>query len=341
MFGKHVGWMVSHLKFCRHVHQSWISPLRFCSIFPCHEIFILINGSWPWSTLYKNKGSKALPGSYRPISLLSNVSKVFGRLVKKQLLSFFSEHEVIPDEQFGFLPGRSTVWQLLQVLEEWQTALDNGRTVHALFLDAEKAFDKVDHGLLLAKMRSVGLGRDALMWMSSFLDGRRIRTVVDGAMLEFRPTLSGVPQGSALGPLLFLIYFADLPRTITSSSVLFADDTLLYDLNCDCFNAQPSATGACTVAADTSALSCWAKDWNATFNASKSTDMFITHRSHQADSPLMTMGSVAIPRSTCTRHLGLWVSENLSWKDHVKTIMGKVTPKLAVLRVFGISLTFP
>ena len=150
-----------------------------------------------------------------------------------------------------------------------------------------------------------------------------------------------MPQGSVLGPLLFLIYFADLPRTITSSSVLFADDTLLYDLNCDCFNAQPSATGACTVAADTSALSCWAKDWNATFNASKSTDMFITRRSHQADSPPPLMGSVAIPRSTCTRHLGLWVSENLSWKDHVKTIMGKVTPKLAVLRSLAYRLHFP
>ena len=89
-------------------------------------------------SIFKNKGNRASPGSYRPISLLSIVSKVFGRLVKKLLLSFCVEHKVIPDEQFGFLPGRSTIWQLLQILEEWQDALDSGRTVHALFLDVEK-----------------------------------------------------------------------------------------------------------------------------------------------------------------------------------------------------------
>ena len=122
-------------------------------------------------SIFKNKGNRASPGSYRPISLLSFVSKVFGRLVKKLLLSFCVEHKVIPDEQFGFLPGRSTIWQLLQILEEWQDALDRGRTVHALLIDVEKAFDRVDHGPLLAKLRSIGLNKSALMWISSYLDG--------------------------------------------------------------------------------------------------------------------------------------------------------------------------
>ena len=88
---------------------------------------------------------------------------MFGRLVKKLLLSFCVEHKVIPDEQFGFLPGRSTIWQLLQILEEWQDALDRGRTVHALLIDVEKAFDRVDQGPLLAKLRSIGLNKSALM----------------------------------------------------------------------------------------------------------------------------------------------------------------------------------
>ena len=122
-------------------------------------------------SIFKNKGNRASPGSYRPISLLSIVSKVFGQLVKKQLLLFSVGHKVIPDEQFGFLPGRSTIWQLLQILEEWQDVLDSGRTVHALLIDVEKAFDRVDQGLLLAKLRSIGLNKSALMWISSYLDG--------------------------------------------------------------------------------------------------------------------------------------------------------------------------
>ena len=250
--------------------------------------------------VYKNKGNKASPASYRPISLLSIVSKVFGRLVKRQLLSFFLGNHVIPDEQFGFLPGRSTLWHLLQVLEEWQQALDAGGTFHALFIDVAKAFDRVDHGLFLSKLHSVGLSQPALDGVSSYLASRCIRTTVDNRISGVRPISSGVPQGSVLGPLLFLIYFRDIPSAVSSSSAMFADDTLVYTVGCDCHENKPSAERACTVALDVSALSQWSKVWNTVFNAAKSNDMLISRqRSSSAVAPF-TLDGVDIPRLSVT-----------------------------------------
>ena len=129
---------------------------------------------------YKKKGCMSNL-SYRPISLLSCVSKVFSRLVKKQLLSFCMEKNVIPDCQFGYLPGRSTVWQLLPVIEEWQQALDDGHVVHALFLDISKAFNRVDHRLFLIKLGAVGSSQSAVNWVASYLHGLSIRATVDGS----------------------------------------------------------------------------------------------------------------------------------------------------------------
>ena len=131
-------------------------------------------------SVFKNNGKSSVPQSYRPIALLSCVSKVFESFVREQLLQFCLDSGAIPDEQFGFLPMRSTVWQLLAVLEEWEQALDEGRCVHAAFLDVSKAFDRVDHGLLLYKLRSIGIHGKRLEWFEDYLRGRRICTTVDG-----------------------------------------------------------------------------------------------------------------------------------------------------------------
>ena len=101
--------------------------------------------------VFKQKGDRSSPGSYRPVALLYSVSKVFETLVKDQVLSFCLANRVLPDSQFGFLPGRSTVWQLLSVLDDWHAARERGTSVHAAFLDPAKAFDRVDHQILIKK----------------------------------------------------------------------------------------------------------------------------------------------------------------------------------------------
>ena len=299
--------------------------------------------------LHKSKGDKCVPSSYRPISILSCASKVFGRLLKKQIISFCLDHDIIPDNQFGFMPGRSTVWQLLLVIETWQEALDAGHTVHALFLDVAKAFDRVDHDRLLLKLRAVGFGPAALNWVCSYLKGRVIRTIVNGSMSELKPISSGVPQGSVLGPLLFIIFFADLPAAVQSTPMMYADDTLLYDTDCQrCGDAsggstlsgQHSASCVCTVARDTANLSTWAQNSGTVFNPSKSVAMAISRSNRCAVGELSLNGEVILHQDS-TKHLGVVLTTKLSWSSHIEYLLRKVAPKVLLLKRMAFHLHLP
>ena len=128
------------------------------------------------------------------------------RLVHEQLLKFFVDNSLLPDEQYGFLRGRSTEWQLVSLLEDWHAALDRRQHVHAAYLDAAKAFDSVDHTILLTVLRDSGICGTALGWLQSYLSERHICTRVKGCLSPESSITSGVPQGSVLGPLLFLFF---------------------------------------------------------------------------------------------------------------------------------------
>ena len=147
---------------------------------------------------------------YRPIALLPNLSKVLESIIRKQLLQHCLKESCLPDCQFGFIPQRSTVWQLFSVMEDWSEIIDCGQAVHALFIDETKAFDRVDHGLLLLKLASIGVQKVELSWFASYLQGRSICTSVDNVYSLPLTISSGVPQGSVLDPLLFIIHFHDI-----------------------------------------------------------------------------------------------------------------------------------
>ena len=291
--------------------------LRECSIslaVPLSHIFNLSlqSGCFPQSwkqaivqPIYKRKGDRSCPQNYRPIALLPSLSKVFETFVHNQLLQYCLNQGCLPDEQYGFLPKRSTTWQLLTIVNEWHEALDRGEAVHTLFVDIAKAFDRVDHSLLLLKLASMGVCGDQLDWFESYLRGRSISTVVDGQLSSLLSISSGVPQGSVLGPLLFVIYFRDLPSCITSASCLFADDTLLY--------ATSPANSFCSlIQEDCERLDLWADTWNTAFNAKKSTHMVIsTRRSNPPCDPVSLQGLV-VPLEKSTKHLGVLLSPHLS-----------------------------
>ncbi|CAB4034758.1 Hypothetical predicted protein, partial [Paramuricea clavata] len=165
--------------------------------------------------------------NYRPISLLSIVSKVFERCVYNRLIEHVSIN--IHQLQFGFLRGKSAAAQLLQVLQEIGEMLDKRVQIDLVYLDVAKAFDRVDYRLMLNKLKNFGISGTLLNWFEDYLSNRNQRVTVLGKTSHSLPVLSGVPQGSILGPLLFRLYVNDLPQATSSSSIaIYADDTKCY-----------------------------------------------------------------------------------------------------------------
>ena len=200
-----------------------------CALFNKSLSLGTLPSAWKLSNVIPiHKGGATKEASnYRPISLLSVESKVLERCVYDKIIDHISNQ--LHRLQFGFLKGKSTVSQLLQVLHIIGQMLDNRVQCDAVYLDFAKALGKVDHHLLLSKLRKFGISGKLHLWFKGYLSDRYQRMTVLGESSEVLPVQSGVPQGSILGPLLFLVFVNDLPNEATSSSVaLFADDTKCY-----------------------------------------------------------------------------------------------------------------
>ena len=193
-------------------------------------------------TAIHKKGSKIVAGNYRPVSLTSVVCKVLETLIRDALVNYFQKNNLFSSRQFGFISGRSTVLQLLRVLDEWTTALDEGHCVDVVYCDFMKAFDKVSHTRVIDKLQYYGIRNPVLGWIKSFLRNRHQRVIINGETSDWKEVLSGVPQGSVLGPILFVIYINTLPEVATDSQIyLFADDTKIFKtikINEDCEKLQ-------------------------------------------------------------------------------------------------------
>ena len=174
------------------------------------------------------KGSKSDPANYRPVSLTSHVIKIFERIIRNNMVNYLEENYLLSNKQHGFRKGRSCLTQLLSHYDTILRNLNSGDETDVIYLDFSKAFDKVDHGLLLKKLKHYGVGGKLLEWIREFLVNRKQIVTVNGVHSEPADVLSGVPQGTVLGPLLFLLYINDLEKVVSTSVVAsFADDTRL------------------------------------------------------------------------------------------------------------------
>ena len=153
--------------------------------------------------------------NYRPISVISIIAKVFERIVYDQLYSFLANEEIITNQQSGFRSLHSTVTALLEATDSWALDIDRGNVNAVVFLDLKKAFDTVDHDVLLGKLSLYGIQESAYDWFESYLNNRTQKCVVNGSLSKVCSLGCGVPQGTILGPLLFLIYINDLPNCLS------------------------------------------------------------------------------------------------------------------------------
>ena len=210
-------------------------------------------------------GDQSEISNYIPISLLSNLDKAFERLIFKYVYNHFLENNILKSFQSGFRRGDSTVTvnQLSYLYNTFCQALDAGKEVRAIFCDISKAFDRVWHAGLIHKLKSAGISGNLLSWFTNYLTGRKQRVVMSGVQSAWNFISAGVPQGSILGPLLFLLFINDIVHDIGSAIRLFADDTSLYII------VEDPNVAAELLNADLEKIAEWALKWLVKFNPLK------------------------------------------------------------------------
>ena len=174
------------------------------------------------------KGSRSSASNYRPVSLTYIACKVMEKLIREQLMRHLVNNELVTKNQYDFVPGRSCSTQLLETLDDWTSIIDNGGSLDVVYMNYMKAFDTVPHGRLLIKLSAYGLKGKILGWIRDFLRSRKQRVVVNSVKSEEAKVSSGIPQGSVLGPLLFVIFINDLPENVRKEIKMFSDDTKPY-----------------------------------------------------------------------------------------------------------------
>ena len=275
--------------------------------------------------IYKYKGQKTDKANYRPISLLPTLSKLCESIVHKRLLDHCMKNNIVTNKQAAYLKGDSTVQQLLYIVDSIKKQWTKGFLTHGIFLDVKAAFDKVWHRGLIAKLEQICVGGDLLQLFTSYLSDRQQIVVVDGCKSNVRSVAAGVPQGSRLGPLLFIIYINDIIEDIESDILIFADDTSLLA------KGKTIDETAEILKRDLQKVVDWAAKWKVTFAADKTKQMIFSKK-NIANSPLLLLNNEEIKRVKHHKHLGLFMSENLDWSAHVHYVCMRANRKLAVLR---------
>ena len=298
---------------------------------------ILSTGIYPniWKlanvTPIHKKNDKQVIKNYRPISLLPICGKILEKIIFNQLYGFLSSNNLITNKQSGFRPGDSTTNQLLDLVDTIHESFDALPTleVRAVFLDISKAFDKVWHEGLIFKLKQNGISGSLLKLLENYLSNRKQRVVLNGSTSDYDDIKSGVPQGSVLGPLLFLIYINDLEDDIKSQIRFFADDTMLYSIV-----RNPTITSN-QLNQDLETIRQWAYQWKLEFNPDpikQATELiFSTKRKPPIHPPLYFNGNT-VTKVDEQKHLGIILDKKLSFKSHIDEKITKAKKIIGMIK---------
>ena len=248
-------------------------------------------------------------------------------MIRDDIIAHMNANGLISNKQFGFISGRSTILQLLHVVEEWTDILESGGTIDVCYMDFMKAFDKVPHRRLLEKVKSYGIDGDILAWIKSFLEDRKQRVVVNGKHSSWREVTSGIPQGSVLGPLLFVLYINNLPDTAISQVFLFADDTKLYgqirkDSDHKIFQNNILK------------LQSWADDWLLKFHPDKCKILGMGKKelTHQYYMTKDDHSRIALSRVQDEKDVGVTFDEDMTFRKDISTRANKANAIMGIIR---------
>ena len=282
-----------------------------------------------WRTAYVTpvfkKGSTCQPENYRPVSLTCVTCKVLEHIICSHIRAHLDKHGILSRLQHGFRASFSCETQLLTTVQDLLTIRDDGHQTDMVVLDFSKAFDKVPHGRLLSKLRLYGIQGPTLKWIEAFLGDRTQSVVVDGCHSTTASVTSGVPQGTVLGPLLFLLFINDLPSVLDPGTKcrLFADDCLVY-------RAIHTIEDQIQMQRDLDALQNWSETWGMHFNAKKCNVMTLARGVNL--SYFYQLNNTILDRVNACDYLGITISENLSWTDHITANAKKANARLGFLR---------
>ena len=268
--------------------------------------------------------------NYRPISILPVLSKILEKHVHDCLSAYLHEHSLLHKTQSGFRAQHSCETALVHMIDSWLTAMDSGKMVGAVLVDFKKAFDLVDHKILLSKLELYGINNEALMWFDSYLTHRRQLVSLNNSKSDFETVICGVPQGSILGPLLFLLFINDLPLCVENVSAdLYADDTTLYDIHTSLEAIEQNLQQSLNK------LYIWCRNNGMVLNSAKTKVMLIATRQKRqklntSHLDLQYMDET-LKMISSDKILGIFVDDSLTWSHHVKHVCKKISSYIWLL----------
>ena len=304
---------------------------------------LLRSGSFPvfWKVADVVPVPKGAPSAqvanYRPISITPVLSKVFERVIAVKFGWYLESGSILPNNQFAYRRNLGTCDALLTVSHHLQSALDNGMEARLVQLDFSAAFDRVSHAGLLHKLQAIGVGGLLLSVFCQFLHGRKQRVRVDGSCSSYIDLVSGVPQGSVLGPLLFIVYTSDLFNMVSNHLVGYADDTTLYAV---IPNASKRPDVTASLNRDLESIDNWCCQWQMKLNATKTKTLLVSRsRTSQPVHGDLILGGCSLSVSDSLKILGIRFDSKLTFEAHIRDVVASASRSLGIMRranaIFG------